>query len=244
MATGVIARINDRSGPPSEAALQSVDSSGYLKRNERVKINPTIPDGNSRQTMNQPAQRFATYEDLFGLPEHVIGEIIHGQLITQPRPAPKHALASSGLGMKFGDPFQYGRGGPGGWWIIDEPELHLGPHILVPDLAGWRRERMPALPDEAYFSLAPDWICEVLSPGTARIDRAVKMPIYAAQQVNWLWLLDPDIRTLEVYSLSDGHWLLEGTWKDDDEVHAAPFAEVVLQLDDLWVPETKPPSEE
>jgi hypothetical protein len=194
--------------------------------------------------MNQPAQRFATYEDLFGLPEHVIGEIIHGQLITQPRPAPKHALAISGLNMRFGEPFHYGRGGPGGWWILFEPELHLGPHILVPDLAAWRRERMPTLPDEAYFSLAPDWVCEVLSPGTARIDRAVKMPIYAAQQVNWLWLLDPDIRTLEVYSLSDGHWLLEGTWKDNDAVHAAPFAEVVLQLDDLWVPEAKPPSEE
>jgi Uma2 family endonuclease len=124
---------------------------------------------------------------------------------------------------------------------MDEPELHLGPHILVPDLAGWRRERMPTLPDEAYFSLSPNWICEVLSPGTARIDRAVKMPLYAAQAVNWLWLLDPDIRTLEVYSLSDGHWLLEGTWKDDDAVRAVPFAEVVLQLDDLWVPEARSP---
>jgi len=192
--------------------------------------------------MNQPAQRLATYEDLFDLPDHLIGEIIHGQLITQPRPAPKHALASSGLGMKFGDPFQFGRGGPGGWWILFEPELHLEPHILVPDLAGWRRERLPTLPDAAYFSLAPDWVCEVLSPGTARTDRAVKMPIYAAEKVNWLWLLDPDIRTLEVYSLSDGHWLLEGTWKDDDAVRAAPFADVVLQLDDLWVPEARPPS--
>src|SRR5512139_2667429 len=106
------------------------DSPDYPKRNERVKINPSIPDGNSRQTMNQPAQRVATYEDLFDLPEHVIGEIIDGQLITQPRPAPKQSLASSGLGMKFGDPFQYGRGGPGGWWILFEPELHLGSHIL------------------------------------------------------------------------------------------------------------------
>ena len=103
---------------------------------------------------------------------------------------------------------------------------------------------MPTLPDEAYFSLVPDWVCEVLSPGTARIDRAVKMPLYAAQEVNWLWLLDPEIRTLEVYRLSDGHWLLEGTWKDDDAVRAAPFAEVVLQLDDLWVPGAKPPGAE
>jgi Uma2 family endonuclease len=190
--------------------------------------------------MNQPAQRIATYADLFELPDNVIGEIIHGQLITQPRPAPKHALASSGIGMKFGEPFQYGRGGPGGWWILFEPELHLGPNIFVPDLAGWRRERMPAMPEEAYFTLAPDWICEVLSPGTARIDRAIKMPLYAAQNVQWLWLLDPDIRTLEVYSLKESHWLLEGTWKDDDQVRAPPFAEVVLQLDDLWVPEALP----
>jgi Uma2 family endonuclease len=189
--------------------------------------------------MTQPAQRYATYADLFDLPEHVIGEIIHGQLITQPRPAPKHALASSGIGMKFGDPYQFGRGGPGGWWILDEPELHLGPNVLVPDLAGWRRERLPALPDEAFFSLAPDWVCEVLSPGTARIDRAVKMPLYAAEQVNWLWLIDPDLRILEVYSLSEGHWLLEATYKDDDQVRAAPFAEVILRLDDLWVPKAQ-----
>ncbi|MGR9053484.1 MAG: Uma2 family endonuclease [Gammaproteobacteria bacterium] len=192
--------------------------------------------------MNQPVQRFATYEDLFDLPDNVIGEIIHGQLITQPRPAPKHALVSSGIGMKFGEPYQYGHGGPGGWWILDEPELHLGAQILVPDLAGWRRERMPTMPDEAYFSLAPDWVCEVLSPGTARTDRAVKRPLYAEQGVQWLWLIDPDIRTLEVYSLAQGHWLLEGTWKDDDEVRAVPFAEVVLQLQDLWPPEERPSS--
>jgi Uma2 family endonuclease len=134
------------------------------------------------------------------------------------------------------NPFQSGCGGPGGWWIIDKPELHLETHILVPDLAGWRQERLQMLPEDAYFSVAPDWVCEVISPGTVRIDRAVKMPVYAAQAVNWLWLVDPDIRTLEVYRLSEGHWLLEGTWKDDDKVRAAPFAEVTLQLDDLWVP--------
>ena len=123
--------------------------------------------------MSRPAERLAEYRDLFELPEHVIGEILNGQLITQPRSAPKHARASSIVGSELVGPYDQGRGGPGGWWILDEPEMHLGPHILVPDLAGWRRERMPALPDEAYFALAPDWVCEVLSPGTARIDRVV-----------------------------------------------------------------------
>lgn len=184
--------------------------------------------------MTQTAHRLATYEDLFDLPDNMIGEILHGQLITQPRPAPKHARAASVIGGDLMSPFDHGRDGPGGWWILDEPELHLNGHILVPDLAGWRRERLPSLPDAAYFSLAPDWVCEVISPGTARIDRAVKMPIYAEQGVNWLWLVDPDCRTLEVYRLYEQHWLLEHTWQQDDAVQAPPFAEITLALADLW----------
>ena len=136
--------------------------------------------------MSATARKFATYEDLFDLPDHLVGEIIHGQLITHPRPTPKHAVASSAIGDELVSPFQKGRGGPGGWWILDEPELHLGPQILVPDLAGWRRERLPTMPDSAYFTLPPDWVCEVLSPGTARVDRADKMPIYAAQGIPFL----------------------------------------------------------
>jgi Uma2 family endonuclease len=189
--------------------------------------------------MNQPALRDATYEDLFDLPDHVIGEILHGQLITQPRPAPRHARASSIIGGEIVSPYDQGRGGPGGWWILDEPELHLDSHILVPDLAGWRRERLPQLPEEAYFSVAPDWVCEVLSPGTARTDRAVKMPIYAEQAVQWLWLVDPDNRILEVYRLLEGHWLLEHTWQNDDVVKAPPFDQISMTLSDLWVPEPK-----
>jgi len=189
--------------------------------------------------MNRPALRDATYEDLFDLPGNVIGEILHGQLITQPRPAPRHARASSIIGGEIVSPYDQGRGGPGGWWILDEPELHLDSHILVPDLAGWRRERLPQLPEEAYFSVAPDWVCEVLSPGTARTDRAVKMPIYAEQSVQWLWLVDPDNRMLEVYRLLDGHWLLEHTWQNDEVVKAPPFDQVSMALSDLWVPEAK-----
>ncbi len=189
--------------------------------------------------MTSTAQRLASYEDLFDLPEHLIGEILHGQLITQPRPAPRHTFSASGIGAELTPPFQRGRGGPGGWWILDEPELHLAGHILVPDLAGWRRERMPVFPETAYFTLAPDWVCEVLSPGTARTDRVVKAPIYATQGVAWLWLVDPDQRTLEVYRLLEGHWLLEETAQEDDSVAPPPFAEHRFSLADLWVPITQ-----
>ncbi|MDG4551973.1 MAG: Uma2 family endonuclease [Candidatus Contendobacter sp.] len=184
--------------------------------------------------MTATAGKFATYEDLFDLPDNVVGEIIHGQLITHPRPAPKHAVASSAIGDELISPFHKGRGGPGGWWILFEPELHLGPHILVPELAGWRRERMPDMPDIAYFTLPPDWVCEVLSPGTARGDRADKMPIYAAREIPFLWLVDPVLRTLEVFMLHEGHWLLECVYKEDEQVSAAPFNAISFPLADLW----------
>jgi Uma2 family endonuclease len=186
--------------------------------------------------MTRPAERVATYEDLFGLPDNMIGEILHGQLITQPRPAPRHVRSASIIGGELVKPYDQGRGGPGGWWILDEPELHLGAHILVPDLAGWRRARLPVFPEEAYFTLAPDWACEVLSPGTTRIDRVVKMPIYADQGVAWLWLVDPDQRTLEVFRLHEGHWLMENAWQQDDEVNAPPFVEHCFSLAGLWIP--------
>jgi len=186
--------------------------------------------------MNQPALREAQYEDLFDLPDNLIGEILNGQLITQPRPAPKHARASSIIGGELVPPYDQGRSGPGGWWILFEPELHLGRHIMVPDLAGWRRERMPSFPEEAYFTLAPDWVCEVLSPGTARTDRVVKMPIYAQQGVEWLWLVEPILHTLEVFRLHEGHWLLEAAWQEADEVSAPPFDGIAFSLGGLWVP--------
>ena len=184
--------------------------------------------------MTATARKFATYEDLFDLPDNVVGEIIHGQLITHPRPAPKHAVASSSIGDELISPFHKGRGGPGGWWILFEPELHLGPHILVPDLAGWRRQRLPAMPDTAFFTLPPDWVCEVLSPGTARTDRADKMPIYAEYEVSFLWLVDPALHTLEAFVLRDGHWLLERVYQEDDEVRATPFEVISFPLRVLW----------
>jgi hypothetical protein len=185
--------------------------------------------------MPQPAQRLASYEDILALPENLVGEILYGTLHTHPRPAPRHARAYSALGYMVGGPFDGGIGGPGGWWIIDEPELHLGADILVPDLAGWRRERMPTLPETAWFELAPDWVCEILSPSTASTDRAVKMPIYAREQVTHLWLVDPNVRTLEVYSLQENRrWLLLGTLKEDDNVCQPPFAAAPFSLGALW----------
>jgi Uma2 family endonuclease len=165
----------------------------------------------------------------------LLAQIIHGQLLVMPRPTPKHALASSSLGEELVGPFQKGRGdGPGGWWILDEPELHLGPHVLVPDLAGWRRERMPGLPETAFFTLAPDWVCEVLSSKTAQIDRVDKLPIYAAYGISHAWLVDPECQTLEAFALNEGRWRLEAAFKASEEVCAPPFQAIRFSLGALW----------
>lgn len=176
----------------------------------------------------------ATYADLVALPANVVGEILFGSLYAHPRPAPRHARASSRLGAELDGPFDRGRGGPGGWIILDEPELHLGTHVVVPDIAGWRRETMPRLPDTAHISAPPDWVCEVLSPSTARLDRTDKLAVYAAFSVGHCWLVDPDAKTLEVFELREGRWTLAATFKDDDPVAASPFAAHTFLLDVLW----------
>ncbi|QQR91931.1 MAG: Uma2 family endonuclease [Myxococcales bacterium] len=185
--------------------------------------------------MSSVPPKKATYAELVALPEHLIGEILEGELITSPRPTAPHATATSVLGMDIGAPFQRGRGGPGGWWIIDEPELHFADDVLVPDLAGWRKERMPQVPNQAWFELAPDWICEVVSPSTARIDRIRKMPIYARQGVAFAWLLDPLQRTLEVYGLRDQQWVVIGSHEGNAVVRAEPFDAIELELAALWI---------
>jgi Uma2 family endonuclease len=184
--------------------------------------------------MAQPKTRPATYADIEALPRHVVGEILFGVLHTHPRPAPRHGRASSRLGAELDGPFDRGRGGPGGWIILDEPELHIEGHIVVPDLAGWRRERLPRLPDKAYFETPPDWVAEVLSPLTVRIDRTDKMRIYAAFGVGHAWYIDPVARTLEVFTLAGDKWLLAATFKDDDAVTAPPFEAHAFPLDVLW----------
>lgn len=177
--------------------------------------------------------RLASYDDIVTLPEHVTGEIIDGELHTQPRPTSRHARVETGLGRELSGPFDVGRGGPGGWVILSEPELHLGPHVLVPDLAGWRRERLPLIPD-GPIEVVPDWVCEILSPGTARKDRARKLPLYGRLGVTHAWLVDPAAKTIEVLRYADGHWLLLETFGEDDSMRAEPFDAVAIELAPLW----------
>ena len=176
----------------------------------------------------------ATYQDVLDAPPHEVAEIVDGLLYTNPRPAAPHALASSLLGYYLTGPFQVGQGGPGGWWIIDEPELHLGDDVLVPDIAGWRRARMPIYPKTAYFTLSPDWVCEILSPSTRKLDLETKRPVYAREGVRHLWLVDPAERTLEAFECTAGEWTRIATAADDEPVQIAPFEAVSFSLADLW----------
>jgi Uma2 family endonuclease len=178
----------------------------------------------------------ATLADIAELPDNMVGEIIDGELFTQPRPAVPHAIATTALGGFLMGPFRFGKGGPGGWIILDEPEIHLGtdPDVLVPDLAGWRRSRMPEAPSTAAITLAPDWLCEVLSPGTARKDRVKKLPVYAREGVEHVWLIDPDAHTLEVLRLESGRWVLIGAYAEDARSRAEPFDAIELELELLW----------
>lgn len=183
--------------------------------------------------MSSAAKKHATYEDLLAVPEPLVAELIRGTLITMPRPAVRHARAATQLGGELHG-FGSRRGGPGGWVLLYEPELHLGQDVLVPDLAGWRRERMPELPDAPFIELSPDWVCEVLSPSTEVIDRADKLPIYAEQRVAWVWLLDPIVKTLEVFQLDGRTYRLLRTSKEDQKVRAEPFEALELELSVLW----------
>jgi len=189
-------------------------------------------------TRPAPAERRglkrATYEDVLTAPENQVAEILDGELFLSPRPSPRHSVASSRLGAVLA-PFDDNQDDPGGWWILDEPELHFGGDVVVPDLGGWRRERMPAIPDTAFFSLAPDWVCEVLSPSTERIDRGRKLRIYAEAGVAHAWLVNPAERTLEVLRLREGAWTIVAVCSDSDTVRVEPFDAIELVLGRLWV---------
>jgi Uma2 family endonuclease len=176
----------------------------------------------------------ATYADLEAVPPHLVAEIVHGVLETHPRPSPRHSSAASLLGYQLIGPFEYGRGGPSGWHFLDEPELHLGRNVVVPDIGGWRRERLPVLPEKAFITIAPDWICEVLSPATARLDRGSKRAIYAAAGVSYLWLFDPVYRVIEAFQLVADQWSLVGVVTGSDAIRLPPFDAISFPFDDLF----------
>ena len=183
----------------------------------------------------KPLKKGATYDDLREVPEHFVAEMFDGDLYASPRPAIRHAHAGSVLGGKLMEPFHGGRNGPGGWVILYEPELHFGRDVLVPDFAGWRRERMPEAPDEAYITLAPDWVCEVLSPSMEQLDRGKKLRAYAREGVAHAWLVDPLRQTLEVLSLESGTWTPLERHEGRVIIRAVPFDAIELELGALWI---------
>lgn len=186
--------------------------------------------------MSNPAiKKDATYEDLRAVPENLVAEILGSELYATPRPSLPHAHAASVLCGELMGPFHHGRNGPGGWLILVEPELHLGSDIVVPDLAGWRRDRLLQLPAAAHIELAPDWACEIVSPSTERLDRAKKLWIYARESVAHAWLVNPTLQTLEVLRLDDKRWTLVETFEGKESVRPEPFAAVPLELGALWI---------
>jgi Uma2 family endonuclease len=176
----------------------------------------------------------ALYERLESLPETQIGEILRGEVFASPRPAPRHANIIFHLGGILRGPYGLGRGGPGGWWILPEPEVHLGAEVVVPDLAGWRRENLPIFPDCAAIDVRPDWVCEVLSPSGAARDRVLKPATYAAHGLPYFWLIDPIARVLEARRLTPEGWLIDGSFAEDATVRARPFDAIGFSLADLW----------
>ena len=193
--------------------------------------------------MAELAKNKAAHEDLYSVPENMTGEIIDGELIVTPRPSRKHGFCATALGTAVTAPYQFGQGGgPGGWVFIIEPEVGLGEDILVPHLAGWKRERFPFEEEGDWISVAPDWVCEILSPSTFRKDKVKKMPLYARHGVEHIWLIDPLAMTMDAFRLESGGWVLLGSYAENDKVRAEPFLEIEINLGDLWIGSLQPPS--
>lgn len=185
-----------------------------------------------------PLRKRATYQDVLDAPENMVAEVLDGELYVMPRPQRKHTRNASTLGAFLLTTFDLGINGPGGWTLLDEPELHLGPEpdILVPDLAGWRDGRLIDKEDvdEPFITIVPDWVCEVLSPGTRRTDRMKKMPIFAREKVGHVWLADPAERSIEVFRYGGPGFTLVGTYGGDDAIRAEPFEAVEIAPDFVW----------
>jgi Uma2 family endonuclease len=187
-------------------------------------------------------EREATYDDLLEVPDHLVAEIIDGELFTSPRPGSPHAYATGALYADLLLKYQRGVNGPGGWWFLIEPELHLGKDVFVPDIAGWRRQRMPFIPNIVGFKTAPDWICETVSPKTAKLDRYRKLPRYARYEIGHAWIVDPLSSGVEVYRLESEHWSLVSSHDGSTPIRAEPFLDAPINLGDIWLPEPPAPS--
>ncbi len=187
--------------------------------------------------MADPASRRATWADLEALPRDVVGELIRGVLHSMPRPRARHQHAGTQLVGELHEPYRRGRNGPGGWLFLAEPGLafaDLDVEEVVPDVAGWRRERLSALPTDGSISVAPDWVCEILSPSTRRHDQRVKRPLYAEARIPWMWIVDVDARTVMASRNEGGRWMEIGVWADDERMRAEPFEAHEFDLRELW----------
>ena len=180
------------------------------------------------------AHQHDLYAELEALPSNMVGEIISGALHAHPRPTRRHGRAAGELFAELHSPFRRSRGGPGGWVFIPEHELHLGQHIVVPDISGWKQERYPIDETTPFSAVPPDWLCEVLSPSSARLDRFQKLPIYAGHGVKHCWFVDPIEKTLEVFILDNGTYKLGPTFTDNAPVTAPPFEVHTFDLGLLW----------
>lgn len=182
----------------------------------------------------------ATYDDIRQLPQGMNGELVDGELFATSRPAMGHAHLATILTSELHGPFDRGKGGPGGWWIFREPELHFGPNVVIPDLAGWRRERLPKMRDVPYMELAPDWICEITSRSTANFDRGKKLPVYLQAGVAYAWLVDPLNRSIEALRREADRWVVIGNFPGDTPARIEPFEAHELDLRTLWLEGEEP----
>lgn len=188
--------------------------------------------------MSEPAKKLATYDDLCQVPENMIGEIIHGELVATPRPSFDHSHVAFNISGELVRPFGRGSGGgPGEWLILYEPEIYPGGQVLVPDFAGWRRERLAGQPKSEWAAIPPDWVCEILSPSSALRDRTVKKAIYEEHGVGHLWLVDPLHMTIEVFRLESGRWAPAGVFGGEEKARIEPFHDIEIALGDLWLKE-------
>ncbi|MEZ4220590.1 MAG: Uma2 family endonuclease [Polyangiaceae bacterium] len=168
-------------------------------------------------------------------------EVIRGVLVTAPALLPRHSSVRGRLRRLIGGAFDDddGAGGPGGWWIFLEVDVRLSPHDIVrPDIAGWRRQRLPEPWDMRPIDVVPDWICEIISTSNAGRDRVTKRELYAKHGVLHYWIADPVARTLETLRLDPeaGHWVDAGAFDASGRARIAPFTAIEIDLSRVFPP--------